>query len=210
MAGPVWPQHPRGGPVTKRTADDLRRYNTEYRRKWRASHPGAAKPRREETRDFKALYKAVPCMDCGQTFHPRAMEFDHRPDSGKRFKLSRAISNKDKIVKEIAKCDVVCVLCHRLRSDARMDRKETPSITVVRRRALQDKVNALKTGGCQICKRQYLACQMDFDHLDPAQKVDKIAALVHSRAAWSRISAEIQKCRLLCALCHRLHTVGAL
>jgi len=47
---------------------------------------------------------------------------------------------------------------------------------------------------------------LDFDHIDPASKVDSISGLVSRGSAWWRIEAELQKCQLLCANCHRIKT----
>jgi hypothetical protein len=63
--------------------------------------------------------KNVPCMDCGLNFPPVCMDFDHRNLKTKLRNVSAmrggALSEK-KIRDEIAKCDVVCACCHRLRS----------------------------------------------------------------------------------------------
>lgn len=64
--------------------------------------------------------KAKPCADCGRIFPTVCMDFDHRPNSGKKFNLSGARDrNLESIKAEIAKCDVVCACCHRIRSAAR-------------------------------------------------------------------------------------------
>jgi len=79
--------------------------------------------RKKEKQELKGSIRAAkrgPCMDCGGCFHPDAMEFDHRGDAPKLFSLSRG-SRKSQaaIVAEIAKCDLVCANCHRLRSARR-------------------------------------------------------------------------------------------
>jgi hypothetical protein len=66
--------------------------------------------------------KSVPCMDCGGRFPPVAMDFDHREGEVKAFDISRApwkVRSKASIEKEIAKCDVVCANCHRVRTQQR-------------------------------------------------------------------------------------------
>lgn len=66
--------------------------------------------------------KQRPCMDCGGTFPPYVMDFDHRDGSDKVNNISRLISrgNWARIEAEIAKCDLVCSNCHRIRSYARL------------------------------------------------------------------------------------------
>lgn len=75
--------------------------------------------------------KARPCMDCGGTFDPFVMDFDHREGEVKEFAVSAAVPmgfRLDRILVEVAKCDVVCANCHRMRTKRRLDRgrMETP------------------------------------------------------------------------------------
>jgi len=181
-----------------------RTYFAQYARKWRRTNLGVARGRQL---DLKRLLKDAPCTDCGRTVPLVAMEFDHL--EGKRFKISQnGYRSPLSILTEAAKCDVVCVLCHRERTHSRYVYSD--SQTAIKKRTLQGRVNDLKRGPCEICSKAFNPWQMDFDHIDPSTKVDKISNLVRGRVAWSRILAEISKCRLLCALCHRLHTEGEL
>lgn len=77
------------------------------------------KARRWEAK-MKALIDAAknrPCTDCGQTFPPYVMDFDHLPGREKAFNVSagRAIGLA-KVQAEIDKCDLVCANCHRRRT----------------------------------------------------------------------------------------------
>lgn len=59
------------------------------------------------------------CMDCGlHPEHAQVLEFDHRPDEVKLFHISdRMVSGTvADLLAEIAKCDVVCANCHRVRT----------------------------------------------------------------------------------------------
>lgn len=47
----------------------------------------------------------------------------------------------------------------------------------------------------------------DFDHIDQATKSDSVSRMAGIGRAWSVIEAEIAKCRVLCVVCHRRHTV---
>lgn len=62
--------------------------------------------------------KSKPCMDCGKTFPPCCMDFDHRPGTIKKFTIGEwgYKGNSKSIEEEIAKCDVVCANCHRIRT----------------------------------------------------------------------------------------------
>lgn len=65
--------------------------------------------------------KSAPCMDCGGSFHPVAMDFDHRDGTGKAFAIStgRGLVSKSRLESEISKCDIVCANCHRVRTHNR-------------------------------------------------------------------------------------------
>ena len=63
--------------------------------------------------------KADPCMDCGRAFPPECMDFDHRDPSVKLFNVSgAAVSGRslESVRAEVAKCDLVCACCHRIRT----------------------------------------------------------------------------------------------
>lgn len=64
--------------------------------------------------------KNVPCMDCGIRYPSYVMDFDHRDPSTKRFSIGRQVASYgiDALRAEIAKCDVVCANCHRIRTYA--------------------------------------------------------------------------------------------
>ncbi len=62
--------------------------------------------------------KKGPCVDCGGRFPPECMEFDHLPGLVKRYNLSEGKGRRDREA-EIAKCDLVCVNCHRIRTKRR-------------------------------------------------------------------------------------------
>ncbi|MBV9358622.1 MAG: hypothetical protein JO023_24195 [Chloroflexi bacterium] len=47
---------------------------------------------------------------------------------------------------------------------------------------------------------------LDFDHVDAATKLVEVAVLVRNLVGWRRIEAEIAKCEVRCANCHRRRT----
>src|SRR5689334_22480595 len=59
--------------------------------------------------------KAAPCMDCGNSFPPCAMDFDHRPGEIKISQISTLVltGRIDAAHEEIKKCDLICANCHR-------------------------------------------------------------------------------------------------
>jgi hypothetical protein len=65
------------------------------------------------------------CMDCGYNAHGAALDYDHRPGEVKSFMIMRdGICRSEATVwDEVAKCDVVCANCHRIRTyDRRLAR----------------------------------------------------------------------------------------
>lgn len=58
---------------------------------------------------------------------------------------------------------------------------------------------------CVDCGETNLQC-LEFDHRDASTKVADVATLLRDRAAWARIEAEMQKCDVRCANCHRIVT----
>ena len=83
--------------------------------------------RRAEIQEHVNSLKTKACLDCGHTFPPVCMDFDHVKGS-KSFNIARAVGtarNLNRILKEIAKCEVVCSNCHRIRTQSRTS--PTPS-----------------------------------------------------------------------------------
>src|SRR5881296_437572 len=57
--------------------------------------------------------KSCPCSDCGVQHPPYVMQFDHRDPATKEFSVGKLITlSWGRILKEVAKCDVVCANCH--------------------------------------------------------------------------------------------------
>ena len=64
--------------------------------------------------------KDKPCVDCGRKFPWYCMDFDHKPGFEKKFNLCYNHLRSLEVVKdEISKCDLVCAVCHRIRTHAR-------------------------------------------------------------------------------------------
>lgn len=100
-------------------------YQSEYQR---------SKGRENRHRRFAWLDKAkdVPCLDCGGRFPPECMDFDHRDPSVKLFDVSGAVVSGRSVLsvqKEIAKCDVVCANCHRIRTAIQHKRHQASTST---------------------------------------------------------------------------------
>ena len=62
----------------------------------------------------------------------------------------------------------------------------------------------LKRGECMVCHLKVTAettYRFDFDHREPALKFRQVSHMVHSNEP--KIQNEMDKCDLLCAMCHR-------
>lgn len=78
-----------------------------------------ANERAATVRDWLDTYKVEHgCADCGYRSHPVALDFDHIGD-GKTMNVCNAKSIAA-AEREIAKCEVVCANCHRVRTAKRM------------------------------------------------------------------------------------------
>jgi hypothetical protein len=73
---------------------------------------------REEQIKLLANVRTVPCLDCGGTFPFFVMQFDHRDPIEKRYMVSQMVgrTGTERILAEVAKCDIVCTNCHRERT----------------------------------------------------------------------------------------------
>ena len=84
------------------------------------------KQRRDKVRDFIIERKQAPCLDCGGKFHHSVMDFDHvRGEKVTNIaELRIASASFEKIEIEIDKCDLVCAVCHRIRTWNRANPQE--------------------------------------------------------------------------------------
>lgn len=66
-------------------------------------------------------HKDKPCTDCGKSYPPWVMDFDHV--RGKKTQniatMLSACAPMPRILKEISKCELVCANCHRQRTHDR-------------------------------------------------------------------------------------------
>jgi hypothetical protein len=119
-----------------------------------------------------------------------------------------------RLLAEAAKCDVVCANCHRVRTrDQHRVRRAgvAPGTSryLNRKRAYwrvqAQLLNALRDVPCSDCGNRYPPCAMDFDHRHPSEKCGVVTRMI-GRAGTKRILAEVAKCDIVCANCHRIRT----
>ncbi len=61
--------------------------------------------------------------------------------------------------------------------------------------------------GCIVCGESRRFC-LDFHHVDPSAKWDSISNLVSQDSSIAKLEAEVAKCVVFCANCHRGYHVG--
>ena len=79
--------------------------------------------------------------------------------------------------------------------------RETNKKSVVnKRQKIKQKCVEYKGGKCIVCGYSRCANVLDFHHLDPTEKDFSIGG---KTIAWEKLKAELDKCVLVCANCHR-------
>lgn len=86
-----------------------------YRASCRSCDKLVRQPRIDELRRWTDSLKDSPCIDCDLRYPPYVMHWHHRDPLTKTVSVGRLRStgaNKQKILDEVAKCDLVCSNCH--------------------------------------------------------------------------------------------------
>ncbi len=151
-------------------------------------------------------------------------EFDHILPNEKSFCVSdwyKTAKCEQDLCDEIAKCRILCRFHHRIHSQNQHNEKKKKRVysekcKVVQLRKIvrknKEKLRKLKLdiGKCETCQRPVLEAEtpgFEFDHIDRVTKHYEISFLVCKGYAWeNNILPEIDKCRLVCAICHVMHT----
>ncbi len=171
---------------------------------------------------FKFSDRLVICDQVGNIV---IFDFDHILPKEKSFQVSKwyttAKYNEQDLVNEISKCRILCRFHHRIHTQNQHNEKKKTRVysekcETVRQgkviRKNKEKLCKLKLdiGKCEMCQREVLSKEtpgFDFDHIDRVTKHHCISVMVYKGYAWENtILPEIEKCRLLCAICHVMHT----
>jgi len=111
---------------------------------------------------------------------------------------------------EALKTQNVCMRCH-LEETIFREAGQYASKYTYTERAKKAFVDEYKRnlGGCSICEyvNDDLLRFFHMDHFDPENKVKEISRMVKSpRYTLDDVKIELEKCRMLCAHCHAIHT----
>ena len=88
---------------------------------------------------------------------------------------------------------------YRARANARRER--------LRKEFRENMLKYLRISECAICAEDDIRV-LEFDHINPEEKSFSISQAVKLGRSWSEVEAEIKKCRVLCANCHKKHTAS--
>jgi hypothetical protein len=151
------------------------------------------------------------CRDCGLA-DPAVLEFDHvGPKTMEVGKLVREAYRLERVVAEIANCELVCANCHRRRTRRRLRSWRTdPGWSAeadprpLRRRNLLFIAQHLESAPCVDCGEADVAV-LDFDHV--GVKRYGVVQLASREASIASLEREIAECEVRCANCHRRRTI---
>jgi hypothetical protein len=96
----------------------------DYLRRARSSRQSMIERNRDYINDLKSF---TPCIDCGNVYPPECMDFDHISNDkvANVARLSNLGLSIQSLMTEIAKCELVCSNCHRIRTKARLVQRKT-------------------------------------------------------------------------------------
>ena len=101
-------------------SEKLKKYRNEWYERNKDTERDKAKERQSIRRQefkkwFNSYKRGLKCEKCGFN-HPAALDFHHSNPEEKEFNIStlKHIGSKEKLIKEIEKCVVLCANCHRI------------------------------------------------------------------------------------------------
>lgn len=98
-----------------------REYSREHYLAHKADYLARNSTARAKMRTYIQAIKRNPCADCKKRYPYYVMDFDHRPGVQKAIEPTRLIPQMSwrRLREELAKCDLVCSNCHRIRTHER-------------------------------------------------------------------------------------------
>jgi hypothetical protein len=174
----------------------------ERRRRLRnATSYRSQKRRRVRRKELLVAACGGRCADCGYEGSMAALDFHHRDASTKAFAISTFSGSYARLVDEAKKCDLVCAVCHRIRH-ALEDASIAGGPVVNYRRRMKVRAVRAAGGSCEGCGRSGPVAIFEFHHLEADGKDFGISQDGIPRP-WPKVLAELAKCAMLCANCHR-------
>jgi len=152
---------------------------------------------------------AHPCCDCGES-DSSILEFDHLETKNAEMAVLRKDGFSVKALEsEMELCEVVCVNCHRRRTERRSPswRLQPTSLSVLlpgERRNMLFLLELLQSSSCVDCGLADIVV-LDFDHVD--EKTGNVPQIARRGVSLDRLKAEAGGCQIRCANCHRRRTL---
>jgi Homeodomain-like domain len=172
----------------------------------------ALRKRRAAARRFvREHLMAHPCVDCGEQ-DPVVLEFDHMREKLKGISILVASGAPlEALREEIAKCEVMCVNCHRWRTARRGNWcraaeewwNTAPPGDHFQSRNIAFAYSYLERNPCIDCGCSDI-CVLEFDHI--GEKNGNVLALARSGVSLDRLRREISRCAVRCGNCYRRRT----
>lgn len=116
-------------PTRNPTPEQRAKWNrTYYERGGKAKVDAKRAEYRARNIAFLNALKNKPCADCNQAYPVVCMDFDHINEDKDRALsiLAFGCASLDRLAHEVAKCEVVCSNCHRIRTARRREGKRPP------------------------------------------------------------------------------------
>lgn len=159
------------------------------------------KKRRRQLKAQLVAIRGGQCSGCSYSGPAAAFDFHHRDPTTKRFAIGSFNGTLEALWSEAEKCDMLCANCHRVHH-ATEDLNAKGGAVVDYRRRLKVRAVDYMGGRCAGCERAGPPSLFDFHHLDAKDKGFGIGQDGIPRP-WEKIVAELEKCVMLCANCHR-------
>ena len=198
------------------TREDQREYNIAYYAEHQAEEIERVRTRMAATLQFLRDLRRRPCADCGQSFPPWVMDFDHRDPKLKSFSLAAGkalLKSREILLAEIAKCDIVCANCHAMRTyrwirsgEVFASRAKGSSRHIARKTAYREAQISLLTDlravPCFDCGGVFPFFVMQFDHREPSEKRYMVSRMVGGpapRRSWPRSPSATSSAQIVTA-----------
>lgn len=164
-----------------------------------------------EKRKYIQKARTKPCAKCGIQLDTLLMDFDHLHSKRKNL-AAMTVNSYKKINQEIAKCQVLCIFCHKEKTHLSKKPETIPTTTKKLKRFIDLKWKQrfsilARSKSCYLCQKSYPYYQMELDHQSQFQKLENVSKLIFLGADDSVILKEIAKTKPICCACHRLKSI---
>lgn len=173
------------------------------RRKYRQTY-SYQKKRRALLKSELIAERGGRCEACGYNATHAAMEFHHRDSESKKFGLGSFSGTRARLAAEAAKCALLCANCHRIRHLALQSATGSVAhqVPLSSRQARKARAVLYMGGTCFTCNLRFPDAALEFHHRESRSKEFGISQ-TGTPNAWDKVRAELEKCVMLCANCHR-------